>query len=63
MMSAYQYALSNKGLTDYILHGADGTGSRHGLVDANREGILSCLGYMALYLIGVHIGSQLFSEK
>lgn len=63
VMSVYQHALSNMGLANYILHGADGTGSRHGLLDANREGILSCLGYAALYLTGVQIGSLLFSKK
>ena len=63
VMSVYQYALSNMGLTDYILHGADGTGIRRGLLDANREGIMSCVGYVALYLTGVQIGSHLFSKK
>ncbi|KAK7100665.1 phosphatidylinositol-glycan biosynthesis class W protein-like [Littorina saxatilis] len=62
-MSAYQYALSNMGLTDYILHGRDGSGSRQGLLDANREGILSSFGYIALYLIGVQLGSLIFSKK
>ncbi|XP_076440092.1 glucosaminyl-phosphatidylinositol-acyltransferase PIGW-like [Babylonia areolata] len=63
IMSVYQYALSHKGLADYILHGVDGQGSRQGLLDANREGVLSSLGYMALYLIGVQLGSLLFSKN
>lgn len=63
VMSMYQHALSNMGLANYILHGANGTGSRRGLLDANREGIFSCLGYAALYLTGVQIGSLLFSKK
>ncbi|KAL8590375.1 hypothetical protein ACOMHN_011589 [Nucella lapillus] len=63
IISLYQYALSSKGLASYVLHGADGKGGRHGLLDANREGILSSFGYLSIYLIGVQIGSLLFSKK
>jgi len=63
LAALYQYALSWSGLTNFILHGADGRGGRQGLLNANREGILSSVGYIALYLIGVQIGCLLFSKK
>ncbi|XP_071844795.1 phosphatidylinositol-glycan biosynthesis class W protein-like [Apostichopus japonicus] len=59
----YQYLLNMYGLKDYILHGSDGKGSRSGILDANREGIYSCVGYSAIYLAGVSIGSFVFQKR
>ncbi|XP_069127184.1 uncharacterized protein [Argopecten irradians] len=56
----YQYSLDYGGLKDYILLGEDGQGGRDGLVNANREGIFSCLGYFALYVFGTEIGKMIF---
>ena len=44
----YQTLLSSLGLADYIL--SDATG-RLGFIAANREGICSCVGFLALYYI------------
>ncbi|XP_031556161.1 phosphatidylinositol-glycan biosynthesis class W protein-like [Actinia tenebrosa] len=59
----YQYCLSKLGLEDFILHGSGGDGSRHGLVNANREGMVSCIGYLALYLMGLQLGRFLFIKR
>jgi len=59
----YQYLLSSAGLRAFILYGSHGNGSRQGVVDANREGLCSCAGYLALYLIGVQLGRFLFQKR
>ena len=59
----YQYLLSIAGLRAFILYGTRGDGSRHGFVDANREGLCSCAGYLALYLIGVQLGKFLLQKR
>lgn len=58
----YQIVLVN-GLEEYILKGSKGIDSREGFVDANREGIFSSIGYLAIYLIGVSIGKLIFHNK
>eukprot|EP00164_Ancoracysta_twista_P005525 GFYU01007578.1.p1 GENE.GFYU01007578.1~~GFYU01007578.1.p1 ORF type:complete len:466 (+),score=91.68 GFYU01007578.1:98-1495(+) len=57
MVAVYQYFLSYEGLTDYVLHHP-----RITLIDANKEGIFSCIGYLALFLIGVTIGKRILSN-
>jgi phosphatidylinositol glycan class W len=42
----YQYFLSKKNYTAYLLS----NGPRNNLIDANKEGIFSCIGYLAIYL-------------
>lgn len=59
----YHYLLNMHGLEDYILHGSDGQGSRNGILEANREGIYSSIGYCAIYLIGVSLGRFLFQIR
>ncbi|XP_068889506.1 phosphatidylinositol-glycan biosynthesis class W protein isoform X2 [Aphelocoma coerulescens] len=49
----YQLLLSTTSLKVFILHGSDGRDSRLGFLDANREGLLSLLGYLAIYLASV----------
>jgi phosphatidylinositol glycan class W len=51
------------GLKDFILNGSHGDGSRTNFFDANREGICSSLGYVALYFIGISVGKLIFNEK
>ena len=60
VISFYQFALSTFGLNEYIL---DADGSRVGLFDANREGICSCCGYLALYFAGVQLGRLLVRPR
>ena len=63
VIAAYQFSLSSLGLTDYLVHGAGGGGARSGLLDANREGVVSCVGYVALYLGSVQIGRFTFKSR
>lgn len=59
----YQHLLNSHGLKEYVLNGSDGQGSRNGILEANREGIYSCIGYTAIYLAGVSIGRFLFQKR
>ncbi|XP_048256592.1 phosphatidylinositol-glycan biosynthesis class W protein-like [Haliotis rufescens] len=61
--AGYQYSLTATSLPHYILHGADGRGRREGFLDANREGLFSCIGYLAIYFAGVEIGSYIFRKR
>lgn len=63
LTSFYQYLLSCAGLRSFVLYGRQGDGSRLGFVDANREGLCSCPGYLALYLIGVQLGKFIFQKR
>ena len=38
-------------------------GPRHDILSANREGVVSCFGYLAVYFAGVSWGSLLFKPK
>lgn len=55
----YQISLTSYSLNDIIISGFDGRGGRNGIIEANREGIFSCIGYLSLYLIGIEIGKQI----
>ncbi|XP_038615262.1 phosphatidylinositol-glycan biosynthesis class W protein [Tachyglossus aculeatus] len=52
----YQIALDLAQLKVLLLHGSDGKGTRVGMLNANREGIFSIWGYLAIYLAGVQTG-------
>lgn len=59
----YQLLLSTTSLKMFILHGSDGRDSRLGFLDANREGLLSLLGYLAIYLASVQVGLWLLQRR
>ncbi|KAM9209757.1 phosphatidylinositol-glycan biosynthesis class W protein isoform 1-T2 [Dugong dugon] len=59
----YQLALDFTPLKRLILYGTDGSGTRVGLLNANREGIISTLGYVTIYMAGVQTGSYLFKSR
>ncbi|NXM42096.1 PIGW protein, partial [Gymnorhina tibicen] len=59
----YQLLLSTTSLKAFILHGSDGRDSRLGFLDANREGLLSLLGYLAIYLASVQVGLWLLQRR
>ena len=63
--SAYQWSLSGVGLgvAEYIDKGPLGDGSRPTLFSANREGIISCFGYLAIYLGSIELGQWLFRPR
>ncbi|XP_065503470.1 phosphatidylinositol-glycan biosynthesis class W protein [Caloenas nicobarica] len=52
----YQLTLNTTSLKMFILHGGDGRGTRVGFLNANREGLLSLFGYLAIYLASVQVG-------
>jgi len=60
VISLYQLALSVFGLNEYILNVSS---KRSSLFDANREGIFSCCGYLALYFAGVQLGRLLLRPR
>lgn len=59
----YQLLLSTTSLKTFILHGSDGRDSRLGFLDANREGLLSLFGYLAIYLASVQVGLWLLQPR
>ncbi|NWR52359.1 PIGW protein, partial [Regulus satrapa] len=59
----YQLLLNTTSLKTFILHGSDGRGSRLGFLDANREGLLSLFGYLAIYLASVQAGLWLLRRR
>lgn len=59
----YQLLLNKFGLSGYLALGADGHGGRTGLLDSNREGIVSCAGYLSLYLLAVELGKHIFNRE
>lgn len=62
--AGYQFLLNGPvNLEHYVLHGSDGNGSRDGIIDANREGMISCLGYLAIYFVGVQLGQYIFKPR
>ena len=60
---SYQLLLSWSGLREYLMFGPNGDYSRPTLFSANREGIISCLGYLSIYYIGMQIGKFLFQVE
>ncbi|XP_066118867.1 phosphatidylinositol-glycan biosynthesis class W protein isoform X1 [Saccopteryx bilineata] len=59
----YQLALDLTPLKRLILHGTDGSGTRVGLFNANREGIISTLGYVAIHMAGVQTGLYVLKKR
>ncbi|XP_073416839.1 phosphatidylinositol-glycan biosynthesis class W protein [Dendrobates tinctorius] len=59
----YQILLETTNLKTFILYGSDEKGTRHGFLNANREGIFSVIGYVGIYVIGVQIGSYLLKRR
>ncbi|XP_072796383.1 phosphatidylinositol-glycan biosynthesis class W protein isoform X1 [Vicugna pacos] len=59
----YQLALDFTPLKRLILYGTDGNGTRVGLLNANREGIISTLGYVAIHMAGVQTGSYVLKKR
>ncbi|KFW61262.1 Phosphatidylinositol-glycan biosynthesis class W protein [Pygoscelis adeliae] len=52
----YQLTLNATSLKTFILHGSDGRDTRVGFLNANREGLLSLFGYLAIYMASVQVG-------
>ncbi|KFO99714.1 Phosphatidylinositol-glycan biosynthesis class W protein [Calypte anna] len=52
----YQLTLDSTSLKLFLLQGSDGRGTRVGFLNANREGLLSLFGYLAIYMASVQVG-------
>ncbi|XP_033027578.1 phosphatidylinositol-glycan biosynthesis class W protein [Lacerta agilis] len=59
----YEGFLSFTPLKMFILHGSDGQDSRDGFFNANREGIFSVIGYLAVYMASVQVGLYLLKKR
>lgn len=59
----YQLALDFTPLKRLILYGTDGSGTRVGLLNANREGIISTFGYVAIHMAGVQTGLYVLKNR
>ncbi|NWI63917.1 PIGW protein, partial [Todus mexicanus] len=59
----YQLILSTTSLKTFILHGSDGRDTRVGFLNANREGLLSLFGYLAIYMASVQVGLCLLKRR
>ncbi|XP_037350322.1 phosphatidylinositol-glycan biosynthesis class W protein [Talpa occidentalis] len=59
----YQLALDFTPLKRLLLYGTDGSGTRVGLLNANREGIISTVGYVAVHMAGVQTGLYVLKKR
>lgn len=57
---SYQLALEYPGLKDFLFHSTDRQSS---FIHANREGLFSVLGYVAIYMAGVQVGLFLMQPR
>ena len=63
IIAAYQHSLTYDGLRDYIINGIDGRGGRHGLIDSNREGLTSSVGFLCVYIMGIQLGNIVMKQR
>lgn len=59
----YQLILNTTSLKMFILHGSNGRDTRVGFLNANREGLLSLFGYLAIYMASVQVGLWLLKRR
>lgn len=59
----YECLLDLTPLKMFILHGSDGKDSRAGFLNANREGLFSAIGFLALYMASVQVGLYLLKKR
>ncbi|XP_070591454.1 phosphatidylinositol-glycan biosynthesis class W protein [Erythrolamprus reginae] len=59
----YECFLEITPLKRFILHGSNGQDSRTGFLNANREGIFSVVGYLAIYMASVQVGLHLLGKR
>lgn len=55
LMIAYEFSIVTMGLKNYVFYGP-----RTDFISANREGIVSSCGYLAVSLIGIETGRTIF---
>ena len=55
IMVAYEFSLLTLGLKQFVFYGP-----RNDFISANREGVVSSFGYLAVCLVGIEIGRKVF---
>lgn len=55
IMCGYEFSLLTLGLKQFVFYGP-----RNDFISANREGVASSFGYLAITLIGIEIGRKIF---
>ena len=60
VISFYQLLLSKTMLDYFLMSGYDGDNA--GFFEANKTGILSCVGYIALYFTALELGKYYFRQ-
>ncbi|XP_076867799.1 phosphatidylinositol-glycan biosynthesis class W protein [Brachyhypopomus gauderio] len=59
LSGVYQVILETTDLKNFIIH----SNERHSFLQANREGIFSVIGYVAIYIAGVQVGDYLMRNR
>jgi glucosaminylphosphatidylinositol acyltransferase len=63
VLATYQNLLSKKNLSNYMLYKLSEVQLKNAsLIDMNKEGLYSCLGYLALYLFGESMALYIYSK-
>ena len=57
IMLGYEFSILALGLKNYVFYGP-----RNGFLSANREGVVSSFGYLAISLIGIEFGHNIFKS-
>ena len=57
LLLVHQVSLSRLGLSDFILNAP-----RQSWIEQNREGVVSVLGYLALYLLALQLAEPMMSQ-
>jgi glucosaminylphosphatidylinositol acyltransferase len=55
IMVAYEFAILTQGIKNYVFYGP-----RNDFLSANREGVVSSFGYLAVCLVGIEFGRTVF---
>jgi phosphatidylinositol glycan class W len=55
IMLLYEFSLMSLGLKNYVFYGP-----RTHFISANREGVVSSFGYLAVCLFGIEVGRKVF---
>uniref|UniRef100_A0A8D0G4J9 Phosphatidylinositol-glycan biosynthesis class W protein n=1 Tax=Sphenodon punctatus TaxID=8508 RepID=A0A8D0G4J9_SPHPU len=59
----YEIILDTTPLKRFVFYGSGGKGSRVGFLSANREGVFSTIGYLAIYMASVQVGLYLSKKR
>jgi glucosaminylphosphatidylinositol acyltransferase len=54
-MLLYEFSLMSMGLKNYVFYGP-----RTDFISANREGVVSSFGYLAICMFGIEVGRKVF---